>query len=323
MTVTRRVFGKVTLSAIPTLALFGTSALGAQSVAKSKPNSRIAGVQFGVIVPYALYGLPADAQSVLSSLVQLGISGVEMQHYVAEAYAGAPPTGPRPRGTQTPAEQEGARQAAAALTKWRLSADMEKFRALRRLYNDAGVEIYAYKFEYSLAQLSDAEVDYGFQAARTLGATHVTMELPSESVLLKRIGDAALKHKMVASYHLHTTARFDSWDQALAASPGNAINFDIGHYVAGSGQSPIPFLEKYHDRIASVHLRDQTKPSADGTPGTYVPWGEGEVPLDALLRLIRDRKYKFPVTIEYVRLEGRDTMTEIAGALRAVRRTLG
>ena len=36
------------------------------------------------------------------------------------------------------------------------------------------------------------------------------------------------------------------------------FNFDIGHYVAGTkGKSPIPVIEKYHDKIISLHLKDR------------------------------------------------------------------
>ena len=47
---------------------------------------------------------------------------------------------------------------------------------MRTLYNDVGVKIYAVK---EVRQDTDADLDYTFTVAKTLGATHVTLELPS------------------------------------------------------------------------------------------------------------------------------------------------
>ena len=67
----------------------------------------------------------------------------------------------------------------------------------------------------------------------------------------------------------------------------------IGHYVAGSkGKSPTPVLEKYHDRIVSLHLKDRT---ADGS---NVPWGQGQTPIKEMLQLMRQEKWTFPAEPE-------------------------
>ena len=48
--------------------------------AASKPDSRIAGVQIGLIAPYAFRGTAGSAEEILESLVKLGLSGVELQN---------------------------------------------------------------------------------------------------------------------------------------------------------------------------------------------------------------------------------------------------
>ena len=60
-----------------------------------------------------------------------------------------------------------------------------------------------------------------------------------------------------------------AFDQAFAVSKANMANIDLGHYVAGTGESPIPFLRKFHDRIASFHLKDRQTPAhgAGNLPG--------------------------------------------------------
>jgi sugar phosphate isomerase/epimerase len=65
------------------------------------------------------------------------------------------------------------------------------------------------------------------------------------------------KHKMMVGYHAHTQATPTLWDTALSQSKYNGINLDIGHYVSGTSSSPVPFIEKYHDRITSMHIKDR------------------------------------------------------------------
>ena len=43
----------------------------------------------------------------------------------------------------------------------------------------------------------------------------------------------------------------------FSQSPYNGANIDIGHYTAGRSGSPIPFIEKHHARITSMHLKYQ------------------------------------------------------------------
>src|SRR5262249_39717182 len=143
-----------------------------------------------------------------------------------------------------------------------------KFKALRKMYNDAGVTIYAYKTDalQKNLQTSDEELDYMFNVASALGATHTTMELPGEgpngTAMLKRMAQFAEKHRLYIAYHTHNQGSMTVFDEALAMSPWNKSNVDLGHFVAGGnkGGTPLDFLEKFHDRIASFHLKDRTLP---------------------------------------------------------------
>jgi len=65
-----------------------------------------------------------------------------------------------------------------------------------------------------------------------------------------------------------------------------------------NGQSPVPAMMKYHDRIASLHLKDREGPAA-GEPGPNTPWGQGETPLRKVLLTMKKNRYKFPASIEY------------------------
>ena len=108
--------------------------------------------------------------------------------------------------------------------------------------------------------MSDAEMDYVFNVAEALGCTHTTLELVEDPAQLKRIGAFAEKHKVYAAYHTHLQGSMTAFDQAFALSKCNMANVDLGHYVAAGGD-PIQFLNKFHDRIASFHLKDRTTPA--------------------------------------------------------------
>ena len=97
------------------------------------------------------------------------------------------------------------------------------------------------------------------------------------------------------------------------------FNFDIGHYFAGSGgKNPIDVIEKYHDRIVSLHLKDRT---ADGG---NLPWGEGDTPIRETLRLIRDEKWPIycDIELEYRVPEGSDSVAEVAKCVQYCREAL-
>jgi sugar phosphate isomerase/epimerase len=194
---------------------------------------------------------------------------------------------------------------------------MDRFKQLRKMYNDAGVTIYAYKSDgmQKNLQTSDAEFDYLFNVAAALGATHTTMELPGgpdAEAMLKRMAQFAEKHKIYVAYHTHAQGSMDVFDQAFAISKWNLSNVDFGHYVAAGnvGGTPMQFLEKHHARIASFHLKDRTTPEHCSL---NLPWGTGETPIKEILQLVKKNKWKMPASIEmeYTVPEGSDAVKEV------------
>ena len=191
----------------------------------------------------------------------------------------------------------------ADLKKWRTTVSMDKFKAVRKMYNDAGVTVYAYKSDalQKNANTSDEEFDYIFNVASTLGANHTTMELPPATpegmAMLKRMAQFAEKHKIYVAYHTHGQGSMTVFDEAFALSKWNMSNVDLGHYVAAGnvGGGPLEFLEKHHDRIASFHLKDRTLPI---NCAATVPFGTGDGQIREILQLIKKNKWTFPATIE-------------------------
>ncbi|MBN2030300.1 sugar phosphate isomerase/epimerase [bacterium] len=290
----------------------------------SQNRSDFGGVQIGAIT-YSFRSMPGSAEEILDYCVRAGIGSIELMSPAAEEYAGIPasPTRPRrERGVELSAEEQAqydaamaeyqtAREAAAEeQRKWRLSPPMEKFEALRKMYNNEGVNIHIVKF--SPARWSDEEIDYAFNAAKAMGAYGVTDELGDEAC--NRLGSFAVKHGMYAIYHNHRQAAEPgfSYDPYLAYSPANMLNFDAGHYFGCTGLDPIPIIEKYHDRIFSIHLKDLTAPDAD-PPETIVPWGQGGTPLADVLLLVQKQKWPIycDIELEYPIPQGSDAVEEV------------
>ncbi len=209
MDYTRRDWGRLALAALPA------------TVLAAKPNSNFDGVQIGVIAPYSYRAMPDanDAEAILKHLVDNGINAAELSPEPIEAWAGAPAPGQL--------------DSAAALKKWRLSASVDKFKAFRKLYNDAGVRIYEVRILPD-KNMPDDEYEYAFTMAAAVGANQIGGELPTDLTHTQRLGDFAVKHKMLVAYHAHTQATLTAWDAALAQSKGNAAQLDCGHYVAGN-----------------------------------------------------------------------------------------
>jgi sugar phosphate isomerase/epimerase len=293
-----------------------------------KPNSKFGGVQLGTIT-YSFRSMPTDAESVLKYCVEANVSAIEMMGTTAEAFAGAPNAStepmkpfvhgqPRPELTDEQKAERAKRVKDAA--DWRASVAMGKFEQLRKMYKDAGITIYAYKPNAFGPNNTDAEVDYGMRAAKALGATHVTLEIPSEAGQTKRLSDIAAKNKILVAYHGHEQQTPTIWDAALAESKYNALNCDLGHYTA-AGFNAVELIEAKHDRIASAHLKDRQNPEHGKA---NLVWGTGDTPLVQILQTMKKNKYKFPGTIEleYDVPAGSDPVKEVAKCVEFCRKAL-
>jgi sugar phosphate isomerase/epimerase len=224
----------------------------------------------------------------------------------------------------TPEQRAAQEEQAAKVKAWRTSVSMDKFKALRKMYNDAGVTIFAWK--QLNTNMSDEEYEYIFNVAEALGCTHTTLELPTgenADAILKRVGDFAMKKKIYAAYHTHLQGSMTAFDQAFAISKGNMANVDIGHWVAAGniGGTPMQFLQKHHDRVSSFHVKDRTTPEHCAL---NLPFGKGETPITQVLQLVKKNKWTFPASIEmeYQVPEGSDPVAEVRKCLDYCRKAL-
>ncbi len=279
----------------------------------AKPDSKFGGVQIGAIT-YSWRSMPSSAQDILKYCVEAGISSIELMGDVAEEFAGIPAMPSRPSADATDQERENYREEAEVARgkqrEWRLSVSMDAYKELRKMFNEAGVNLHIVKF--SPSNWSDEEIDYVFKSAKVLGARGITNEIGHEAC--KRLGKFAEKHDMYAIFHNHLQPGEPgfSFDDFLSYSPNNMLNFDVGHYFGATGKHPNEVIERLHGRIFSIHMKDKT--GKDGNPAnTNMPWGEGETPIADILKLIQKNKWPIfcDIELEYPVPENSDAQKEV------------
>ncbi len=185
-----------------------------------------------------------------------------------------------------------------ALRAWRLSAPMSHFRAIRRKFEKARIRLNALNYGF-YQDLTEAEFAHGFEMAQALGVSAITASC--HQGLAPKVEEYARKYQVVVGFHNHAKipnphqfSTAETFERTLeGSSKWVGIALDVGHFVA-VGQDPVAFLRKWHSRIVALHLKDRKR-----NYGPELPWGEGDTPLVALLRSIRDHHWEFPCNIEY------------------------
>ena len=91
MTYTRRDFGKIALAGLPAAGFLLDPAAAFGSLLQGKPNSKWAGVQVGMNVPYNFKtGNYMTADDIIARCQQLGVSGMELRAQPVELFLGSP-----------------------------------------------------------------------------------------------------------------------------------------------------------------------------------------------------------------------------------------
>ncbi len=293
---TRRDFTRLTLTGVPASILFSRVSLSAAA----KINSRIKGVQIGAIT-YSFRSMPAA--DIIKAYVDIGLGEMELMSNHAEQLAGAPAGrgGGGRRGTPLTPEQQAERDAAIkTLRDWRMAATEATFAPVRKQIQDAGIELKVLCYNMNVKTTQDDEIEYAFRMAKALGVDAISTS--TQVSMAKRLAPFADKHKMRVGFHGHANttnpdevATPESFETVMAASKYLGANLDVGHYTE-AGYDPIPFLQKHHDRITNLHLKDMKK-AANG--GGYTPFGQGDAPLKDVLKLVQKNKWDIPVNIEF------------------------
>ena len=197
------------------------------------------------------------------------------------------------------------------ISKLRNEASISKFKELRKLYNDAGISIFAFKPRRCFEKYNtDDEIRYGMRAAKALGASHITLEHPSDDEHTLRLSEIANEEDILVGYHNHEQGTPTLWDTAISQSDFNRLNIDLGHYTASETGDPLEIFKDKHNKIVSMHLKDRKRLSRGGD---NLVWGQGDTPIKEAVKIYKEEGYDFPLTIEleYDIPEGSDEISEL------------
>ncbi|MBV2246248.1 MAG: sugar phosphate isomerase/epimerase [Lentimicrobium sp.] len=258
------------------MAIMACFAIHIPSEAKARKNSGKQGVQIGAIT-YSYRSMPDQSiEAILDYLVRSGINSAELMGGPVEQYAGIPQVKDQ-----------------AAIKAWRTTVEMDKFKEIKKMFDKKKVKIDILKLGES--RWSDEEIDYAFNVCKTLGARGISMEISEQTA--KRMAPFAEKHNLYVILHNHLQPGDPgfSFDKILAYGKKLMLNFDCGHYYGATGLHPNPLIERLHDRIASIHIKDKTGPKAV-EPNQNKPFGMGETPVKEILQLVQ--KNNWPITCD-------------------------
>ena len=287
---TRRDWNKLLLGSLATVALPSKNLLAA-----AKPNSKFMGVQIGA-QSYSFRDRSLD--DAIKGYVEVGLNSCEMWSGHVE------PKGLKPDD----------------LRKWRLSVSLDEFKAVRKKFDAAGINLYAFNYSFR-ENFTDEEIERGFKMAQALGVKTITAS--SNVSTAKRVDPFAKKYKIRVGMHNHSNIKpneFATPDDFAAAMNGMSeylcINLDIGHYTAANFDA-VDYLSKHHDRIVTLHIKDRKKNQGDN-----VIFGEGDTPIKPVLELLKKNKWKIPANIEY-EYKGADTIVEMKKCYAYCKQALG
>jgi sugar phosphate isomerase/epimerase len=260
-------------------------AVAAATPLAAKPDSKIRGVRLGAQT-YSFRDRSLD--DAIKALADIGISYVELWSGHIEPKRGTPPE---------------------EMKRWRTSPDtLRELRDVRRKFNQAGIRVYALNYSFR-ANHTDQEVLHGMEMAKVLGTKYLTASSTVDQAA--RLNALARKAGVNVGMHNHANVKDpneyatpESFAKAMQGNSNILINLDIGHFVAAN-YDPIEYLQKHHDRVVTLHIKDRKKDQ-----GANVPFGEGDTPIRQVLQLIRDRKWNIPAMIEY-EYKGADTVQEV------------
>jgi hypothetical protein len=279
---TRRDIGKIALGGIALSTAFGA---GSET-----------GVRLGATT-WSLRDLPRvpgknNIPDLIQPLKSAGVTEIDLWSYNVEPAGpnfgpGAPPPPaayPVKIKTFSKEEIEAANiQVRGLLRDFRASTPASYFEDIRDKFKAAGITVTActVKFDDSF---TDDEIIQTVAQAKALGASSITA--PCTLEVAKRLVSVADKDQMNVALTDFTLA-------SALPSKRFKVNADIGAMVAAN-VSPVAWLQENHESVAQLTIKDRRR-----NKGLNQQWGDGDTPVQDVLRLVKSKGYTFPVFAEY------------------------
>ncbi len=274
--------------------------------AAGRIDSKVKGVQLGA-QSYSFRDRPLEG--VIEGMKAVGLGEIELWSGHVE-----------PQVDSRKLDEAGRKKAREDARRFRLETPLSHFHAIGDRFKAAGIDLYAYNYSFR-DDYTDAEIERGFDMAKALGAKVITAS--SNQNTTPRIDAAAKKNKMRVGLHNHSRIDPNEWataadfEKAMAASSEYiCVNLDIGHFTAAN-QDAVAFLDKHHDRIVTLHVKDRKR-----NEGENVPFGQGDTPIKEVLALLARNKWPIPANVEY-EYKGEDTVAEVRRCVDYCKQALG
>lgn len=296
----RRDFGKLTLSALPWMALPRGLARPMEPLldVHSMLTTSISGVRVG-FESWSVITLPHDGvQDVLVQLTgEMGLGECALYEVLilpSDLVDNLNKAKDTSSGSTASTEQQAAVEAAnEAVTHWRTTAPLDYFVNIRKKFDAAGIDLYAYTPSVLTPDSSEEVLERTCLVSRALGVKVVVNAMPRS--VAKRFAPFAEKYDLKVGFQGHPNASSKDPDaiaapadyqEAVAYSKKFGILLDIGDATAG-GIDVLQFVKENHEHIYILNLKDRRKKDR-----VSMPWGEGDTPVKEILLLVRDNKYR-------------------------------
>ena len=286
---TRRHFTKSLFGSAAAIGSSGIALFGGKAAGQTDDSGKSSGVRLGVCT-YSFRELPREngdaLRPVLNAMKECSATICELFSPQIEPedpaltsllkYIATPgPDGKMPSMQQISAKYHAAMtspeaaKARADLRKWRLTTPPSYFENVRRQFQAANIDLYAYTLNFS-KDFTDEELDKCFLQAKTLGVK--TIASSTQVSMLPRLKPLAERHQMYVALHGHSDTKHpdefsspETFAKALAMSPMFRVNLDIGHFAAG-GFDPVAYIQQHHDHITHLHIKDRKRNDGPNQP---------------------------------------------------------
>jgi len=192
-----------------------------------------------------------------------------------------------------------------------LETGEEEIKAVAAKVREQGLELYGCGVVY---MKSEAEVRQAFDYARAAGMK-IIIGVPNHELL-------DLVEAKVKEYDIRLAVHNHGPGDKLYPTPESVLEkvghrdrrlglcMDVGH-TQRSGIDPSQAARKAAERLFDVHIKDVSKPTAEGTT---VEIGRGMIDIPGLLRTLKTIKYSGTLALEYEK----DENDPLAGAAESI-----
>jgi hypothetical protein len=244
--------------------------------------------------------------------VELSLANVEPAPPSVAPFMGGTPAYPRLvvlTAEEIAAISAGAR---ADLCRWRLQAGVATFQKVRTKFTAAGIRLHACALAYN-DSFTDEELDATFRQLTALGVK--TVASPLTMAMAGRLAPFTERHQIAVAIHNQVDGNVagnvatPDLAAALRLSPAFTLKLDIGN-VTASNRDAVAVLREHQARVSHVVVTDRLR-----NGGASQPFGEGDTPIAAVLKLLMTSASAIPALVEYDYIGLRSAVDEVAASM--------